>query len=366
MSQSAPPPLPTAAARLTAMAGRFAEALRAEQLRLPDAFASLEAIGPLTVTASGRRLEPARLTRHPGEPRLVKIGLSGDLAPDQAVLTETRARLQGQRAKNDLPSKIKRYLLAPDRHKLARIAGYLGSKLRARRAPPFGAPVAGGDKGWALVPGVNFWQGDDGLWRCTDHGAIYEALLTSHAVRYTSQGSTDLYTNSCAAALFRIMGDRGGDQAPAWREALWAGAAYFSGLRQHPRQRLESDHREFDYGPLRLALGAEAAAPSAGWTNYDPVNVYGLRYFNDALAGDASRRGLILGVLERNQRRDGLLADNFAGNAVVSADLTYHQYALAMLCLGNARVNDPRADRISEKALACSLAQLLATGENLS
>ena len=362
MSQTAPQLRPDAVPRLEAMAGRCAEALRAEQVRLPQSFATLEEIGPLVVTASGRRLEPARLVRHPEQPRLVKIGLSGDVVPDEAVLAETRARLKGQRAKNDLLSKIKRYLLTPDRHKLARILGFIGSRLRARRAPPFGAAAAGTDKGWGLVPGVNFWQGDDGLWRCTDHGAVYEHLLTSHAVRYPSQVGTDLYTNSGAAALFRLMGERGGETA-AWRDALWASATYFSGLRQHPRQRLESDHREFDYGPLRLALGAEAASPSAGWTNYDPVNVYGLRYFNDALAGDASRRRLILGVLARNQRADGLLSDNFAGNAVASADLTYHQYALAMLCLGNAIVRDPRADRIIEKALACSAAQLLETGE---
>ena len=362
MSQSAPKLRHDAPSRLEAMAERCALGLRAEQIRLPQSFASLEEIGPLTVTASGRRLEPARLTRHPEQPRLVKIGIEGDIVPDEAVLAETRARLRGQRAKNDMVSKIKRYLLAPGRHKLARIAGFAGSRLRARRAPAFGAPAAGSDKGWALVPGVNFWQGDDGLWRCTDHGAIYEHLLTSHAVRYPSQVGTDLYTNSCAAALFRIMGERGGETA-AWRDALWASATYFSGLRQHPRQRLESDHREFDYGPLRLALGAEAASPSAGWTNYDPVNVYGLRYFNDALAGDTSRRGLILGVLARHQSRDGLLRDNFAGNAVDSADLTYHHYCLAMLCLGNALVRDAQADRIIEKALACSLANLLETGE---
>ncbi len=347
--------------RLEAMAGRFAQALRREQLRLTESFPSLEAIGALVVTASGRRLEPARLTRHPGQPRLVKIGLSGDIVPPESVLAETSARLRGQRSKNDLASKVRRYLLASDRYKLARITGFAGSRLRAKRAPAFGAAAAGSDKSWALVPGVNFWQGDDGLWRCTDHGAVYEELLTSHAVRYPSQVGTDLYTNSCAAALFRFMSERGGD--PSWREALWASATYFTGLRQHPRQRLESDHREFDYGPLRLALGAEAAAPSSGWTNYDPVNVYGLRYFNDALSGDASRRRLSLGVLERNQRRDGLLSDNFAGNAVASADLTYHQYCLAMLCLGNALVGDLRTDRIIEKALACSLDALLETGE---
>ena len=365
MTQPAPELRSDAITRLEAMAGRCALALRAEQIRMAEAFTSLEAIGPLVVTAGGRRLEPARLTRHPQHPRLVKIGLEGDIVPDGAVLAETHARLKGQRAKNDLVSKIKRYLLASDRYKLARILGFVGSRLRARRAPPFGAPAAGSDKSWALVPGLNFWQDNDGLWRCSDHGAIYEHLLTSHAVRYPSQIGTDLYTNACAAALFRFMDDRGGDRGgePGWREALWASASYFSGLRRHPRQRLESDHREFDYGPLRLALGAEAAAPSAGWTNYDPVNVYGLRYFNDALAGDASRRGLILGVLERNQSRDGLLRDNFAGNAVGSADLTYHQYALAMLCLGNAIVRDPRADRIIEKALACSVANLLETGE---
>ncbi|MEI6559673.1 MAG: hypothetical protein WCO00_14820 [Rhodospirillaceae bacterium] len=343
------------------MAARVAGALCREQVRLEGSFAGLDEIGPLQATAGGRCLEPARLTRHPGQPRLVKIGLAGDIVPDPAALAETSARLKGQRAKNDLVSKLRRYLVAPDRYKLARIRGYFGSRLRARRAPPFGAPAAGSDKGWALVPGVNFWQGDDGRWRCTDHGAVYELLLTSHAVRYPSQVGTDLYTNSCAAALFRIMADRSGE--PAWREALAASLAYFTGLRRHPRQRLESDHREFDYGPLRLALGADAAAPSLGWTNYDPVNVYGLRYFNDSLTGDASRRNLILGVLEHNQSRDGLLRDNFAGNAVASADLTYHQYALAMLCLGNARVGDSRADRIIEKALACSVAQLLETGE---
>ena len=347
--------------RLEAMAERCADALCAEQIRLPRSFATLEEIGPLVVTASGRRLEPARLVHHPEEPRLVKIGLSGDVVPDAAALAETRARLKGQRAKNDLRSKIKRYLLTRDRHKLARITGFLGSKLRARKAPAFGAPAAGGDKAWGLVPGVNFWRGDDGGWRCTDHGAVYEHLLTNHAVRYPSQVGTDLYTNSCAAALFRHMADRSG--APAWREALEASGVYVHGLRQHRRQRLESDHREFDYGPLHLAFGPEGAAPSAGWTNYDPVNVYGLRYFNAALAGDRARLPLILGVLEANQRADGLLADNFAGNAVESADLTYHQYCLAMLCLGNAILRAPRADRIIEKALACSLDALLATGE---
>ncbi len=353
-------------ARLETMAGRFAEAMRREQIRLPQSFASLDEIPALRVTASGRHLEPIRLTRHPGQPRLVKIGLSGDIVPDTAVLGETRARLVGQRSKNDVGSKIKRYLLTPDRYKLARIAGYAGARLRARRAPPFGAAAAGSDKSWALVPGVNFWQGTDGLWRCSDHGAIYEALLTSHAVRYPSQVGTDLYTNSCAAALFRAMIDRAGTTDPAslvWTEALAASACYFAGLRQHPRQRLESDHREFDFGPLYLAFGAETAAASAGWTNYDPVNVYGLRYFNDSLVGCSSRRRMTLSVLKQNQSNDGLLRDNFSGNAVASADLTYHQYALAMLCLGNARVNDPRADKIIEKALICSATQLLSNGE---
>ena len=355
-------PQTTLRRRLDTMAGRCASALAAQQVRMPEGFPSLGEIGSLPATIGGRRLEPARLTRHPQEPRLIKIGLSDDLVPDPEVLAETRTRLKGQRARNGVFDKMRRYLLTPDRHTLARLAGFLGSKLRARRAPPFGAAAAAKDKAWALVPGVNFWQDDDGRWRCSDHGAIYERRLTSRALRYPSQVGADLYTNSCAAALFRRMADKGGD--PVWAEALTASADYFAGLGRHPRQRLESDHREFDYGPLRIAFGdGVAAAAAAGWTNYDPVNVYGLRYYNAALAGDAARRSLCLDVLEANQRPDGLLADNFAGNAVDSADLTYHQYALAMLCLGNALVADRRADGIIQKALACSVANLLSNGE---
>ena len=354
--------LASLARRLEAMAGRCAAALAAKQVRLPGSFPDLAEIGSLPVTASGRRLEPMRVTRHPQEPRLVKIGLSGDLVPGPEVLAETRARLKDQRARNGLLGKMRRYLLNPNHHTLARLAGFFASKLRARRAPPFGAAATAKDKAWAQVAGINFWRGDDGRWRCTDHGAVYERRLTSHALRYPSQVGADLYTNSCAAALFRSMATNSGD--PTWTEALTASANYFAGLGLHPRQRLESDHREFDYGPLRLAFGdGAAAAAAAGWTNYDPVNVYGLRYYNAALAGDTARRRFCLAVLQANQRPDGLLADNFAGNAVDSADLTYHQYALAMLCLGNALVGDRRADAIIEKALACSATNLLSTGE---
>ncbi|MEI8393467.1 MAG: hypothetical protein WCF85_01940 [Rhodospirillaceae bacterium] len=355
---------PQACARIEAMVRRFAGALLETQITLPDSFESLDALPELAAIRSGvRRLEAGRVTRHPRIPGLVKVGLSGDRLPDAAALAETLARRQGQRDKHGVVSKVRRYLLAPDRHKLARIIGYFGSRRRRRFAPPFGAPTAATDKDWALVPGVNFLQGEDGRWRCSDDGAIYETHLTTRSQHYPSQVGTDLYTNSCAAALFRFMQERTGDAV--WRRGLEGCARYFAALPAHPRQRLESDHREFDYGPVRLALGAEAAARFAGWVDYDPVNVYGLRWFNEALIGgeDRKRRAVILGVLEANQTADGLLRDNFSGNAAESTDLTYHQYALAMLCLGNARLREPRADRIIERALGYSLDQLLVNGE---
>ncbi|CAK0758244.1 putative Hepar_II_III_N domain-containing protein [Azospirillaceae bacterium] len=357
------------------MVSRFGQALYAAQIVAPDGFNSLEQIDNRTITRSGRRLSPERITHHPSLPRLVKIGLNNDQTLSAEAVAETTARLQKQRAKNNFHSKIHRYLLTPDRHKSARILGYLASRARARQAPEFGAPTPCSDKAWGMIPGVNFWQNDDGLWRCSDHGAIYETYLTSHAVRYPSQVGSDLYTNSCAAAVFHFLAQRSQNtqQAERWTEALADIAHYLSHLRLHPRQRLESDHREFDFGPIFLALGAEAAAPWLGWSNYDPVNVYGLRYFNEALLAQSvspkekpaleRRIALILRTLEKNQTRQGLLQDNFSGNAVASTDLTYHQYALAMLCLGNARLRNPRADAIISKAIDYSARQTLANGE---
>ena len=224
------------------------------------------------------------------------------------------------------------------------------------------------DTNWNRIPGVNFLRVDDEYFECVDHGGIYEDRLTSSSTKYPSQVGMDLYTSSSAAYLFDwcLSHDQNGYRS--WAEAVASARRFFDSFHSVPRQRIEFDHREFDYAPLHLTFGHSVSNRFRGWTNYDPVNVYALRWDN-IVHGDESRMRrlikatLIKKALLRNQHACGLLPDNFRGSVRDSVDLTYHQFSLACLALGNWRAQDAKIDKIIRKGLSYSLATQLPTGE---
>jgi hypothetical protein len=144
---------------------------------------------------------------------------------------------------------------------------------------------------------------------------------------------------------------------------------FFLSFFHHPRQRLEFNHREFDFTAVTLTFGPLFAAPFSGWTRYDPVNVFGLRWDNLAHGEEKHplrhhlKKILIKAILLLNQAPSGLIADNFRGRTRDSADLTYHHYCLAGLCMGNQTLRDPTVDKIICKGVLFSLKYQLADGE---
>ncbi len=346
---------------------RQAKFLLGRQIIVPADPHGVEELDGVPAVRSGELvLQTARLAENPGYPGLVKIGLSGDVHTDPASTEKAAATRRNLKARQQISSKIARYLLSDRPHKLRRILGYGFGRVRDQFYRPMGPPHNCIDTAWALVPGVNFWQAEDAHLVCIDRGAVYETYLTTHGSPYPSQVGSDLYSNACAAYLFRFMWERTGE--PVWRISKEDMGHYLADLFKYPRQRLEFDSREFKFGPIFLTYGNDAAAAYGGSTNYDPVNVFGLRYYNLSLVYrgsvlDRLKKFIIAYVVARNQTGEGLLADNFRGANVESSDLTYHCYCLAMLCLGNAGLRSRFVDSVICRALHFSLEQQLANGE---
>jgi len=352
--------------RIESLVERFAGFAIARQVICPGSFPTLDALAGRSVSRSGTLIiEGQRVAFNEVEPSLAKLGLVGDILVTARDHEDTLVRTREKAVRLTLASKVRRRLLGDDGHKGARLAGYLGARWRRLRYPPISSPGSAKDRAWAFVPGLNFLREADGSWRCTDHGAIYEDFLVGRDLRYPSQVGADLYTSSCALAVFDHMALNTGEAR--WFEAIAAGQSYISNLAAHRRQRLEHDHREFDYAPIVKALGSGKAGQFGGWTDYDPVNVFALRYYNLALSADSAKtralRRTCLQVVRRNQTAEGMIQDNFGGNTIDSVDLTYHQYALAMLCLGNTILRDPRADAVILKALQYSRREALRDGQ---
>jgi hypothetical protein len=348
---------------------RCAEFLLSRQVVAPAVVSSLEDLEGRPATRSGdARLESRRISAHQSDNRLFKVGVSTDVNVDSPGLDATiKARADLDR-RLTVGSKIRRYLIGSRPYKLRRIIRYgLGRALEAlykrmRQGPR--SPCR--DIPWGHVAGVNYRKESASMYRCLDRGAIYENWLTTRWTPYPSQVGSDLYTSACAARVFQWMHERTGDVR--WQHACDELRQYFAGFFDGVRQRIEFDHREFAYGPLLRAFGAELAAGFAGWTRYDPVNVFGLRLYNLGMSykptlANAFKLWLIAAVVRRNQSGEGLIADNFRGMCVRSADLTYHHYALAMLCLGNSRIGSRAIDATITRGIAFSLRQQLCTGE---
>ncbi|TFH72262.1 hypothetical protein E3V39_11755 [Gammaproteobacteria bacterium LSUCC0112] len=333
------------------------------QVIFPNAVASLADLDEKPALRNGRVFDATRTSRNSKQPRLWKVGLKLDvLVNEDDVLRTMRARQTLMRQRR-LFSKLERYLTIGSQNRFRRVLGFTLGKLRHRifNSQVYNPHI---DNEWALVAGVNFWECEDGTFVCVDHGAIYEDFLTTDSSRFPSQVGTDLYTTSNSAFLFKWMMQR--DLSSDWSIALDATKRYFEGFYVTPRQRLEFDHREFDYGALRLAFGCDLAAPFAGWTAYDPVNVFGLRWDNMALAPESKsviRKAIARWVISLNQTHDGLIMDNHLGRAVNSGDLTYHQYCLAGLVLGNIVHADKKIDQVIKSGLKYSLAFQLPNGE---
>lgn len=341
----------------------WARWLFARQVKFDCSVRALSELIGRSALRNGRQFDVSGIFQNHRQPRLWKVGLVGDLLlseSDRTCTREARKKLTSQRG---VVNKLRRYLFSESGHRVLRIFGYVSGRLRHRL---LGTTVFNPhtDTEWALVPGVNFWRLDDNSFICIDHGAIYEDLLTTNASRYPSQVGIDLYTSSNAAYLFKWMSER--DSSSNWSDALSSSKRYFADFYSFPRQRLEFDHREFDYTALRLAFDHNVAAPFAGWTAYDPVNVFGLRWDNLAQAPverTVIRLALARWMVTHHQTSEGLIRDNHLGRAVHAGDLTYHQYCLAGLALGNAVLADPKIDRVIRLGLRFSISMQLPNGE---
>jgi hypothetical protein len=325
--------------------------------------ADLTVLAGQTALRSGRVFDTSCVIQNAHNSRLWKVGVVGDttLSEDDSVHTRNvRKKLKVQRG---LLSKVQRYLLSFAQNRLNRIFGFAAGRVRHKLFTTNSCNPHT-DTEWALVPGVNFLELDDGSYICADYGAIYEDYLTTDASRYPSQVGIDLYTSSNAAYLFKWMSER--DSSNVWGDALSAAEVYFRTFYDTPRQRLEFDHREFDFTALYLAFGPSLARAFSGWTAYDPVNVFGLRWDNMAQvpeARSAARLAVVRWMVSHHQTADGLIRDNHLGRAVDAGDLTYHQYCLAGLALGNTVLEDAQVDLIIQRGLAYSTSLQLPNGE---
>jgi hypothetical protein len=333
------------------------------QVVFNQAVSSLATLDGEEALRSGRLFDATLINQNPRNPRLWKVALVDDVTISLADQTRTRSIRQKLTYQRGLFSKYQRYLHSASKDRLRRIVGFVAGRIRHKL---FSIKVRNPhiDTDWALVPGVNFLELDDGSFICADYGAIYEDNLTTDPSRYPSQVGIDLYTSSNAAYLFKWMSER--DSTNVWGDALSAAEVYFRSFFGTSRQRLEFDHREFDFTALYLAFGPLVARSFSGWTAYDPVNVFGLRWDNmaqDPEARSAIRLAVARWMVSHHQTSDGLIRDNHLGRAVDAGDLTYHQYCLAGLALGNAVLEDAEVDRIIQLGLTYSTALQLPNGE---
>jgi len=334
-----------------------------QQVVFNTVITDLTGLAGQTALRSGQAFDTSRVFQNAHNPQLWKVGVIGDVTVSDDVRLRTLRARKKLIAQRGLFSKFQRYLLDAAPNRFRRIVGFAAGRVRHQlfstkaRNPHI-------DIEWALIPGVNFLQLNDGTFVCADYGAIYEDYLTTDANRYPSQVGIDLYTSSNAAYLFKLMSET--DSSSMWDDALSAAECYFRTFFNIPRQRLEFDHREFDYAALSFAFGSSIARTFVGWTAYDPVNVFGLRWDNmaqDPKERSAARLALARWMVSHHQTTDGLIKDNHMGRAVDAGDLTYHQYCLAGLALGNAIFEDAEVDRVIQRGLAYSTSLQLPNGE---
>ena len=341
----------------------WAHWLFAQQISFDHSVTCLSELSKKPALRDGRLFDVSRIVQNSHNPRLWKVGLVDDslLSNDECLRTRTaRQKLKDQRG---IYNKLQRHLFGAAPNRLRRIVEFSAGRVRHQLFSTK-ARNPHTDTEWSLVPGVNFLELDDGSFICADYGAIYEDYLTTDSSRYPSQVGIDLYTSSNAAYLFKWMSER--DSSNVWDDALSAAEVYFRSFYDTPRQRLEFDHREFDFTALYLAFGPSLARSFSGWTTYDPVNVFGLRWDNmaqDSEARSATRLAVARWMVSHHQTTDGLIRDNHLGRAVDAGDLTYHQYCLAGLALGNAVIEDAEVDRIIQRGLGYSTALQLPNGE---
>ena len=341
----------------------WAEWLLERQVTFNTPISSLHELKVHSALHGGRMFDTSRIARNPWNTHLWKVGLIGDVILGDGERLSTLKVRQGLENRSRFLSKFQRHLAGHSPSRLRRIAYFSLGKLIHHNfcSANFNPHI---DIDWALVPGVNFLEQGDGSFLCIDYGSIYEDFLTTDSCRYPSQVGIDLYTTSNAAYLFKWMHDFCG--SAKWNVALSATKAYFQRFYQTPRQRLEFDHREFNYTALRITFGKFFTVPFQGWTFYDPVNVFGLRWDNMAQAPEIRtkmRMAVSRWMIVHNQTRDGLIRDNHLGRAIEANDLTYHQYCLASLALGNIIIKDEKIDRVVQLGLRYSVSLQLANGE---
>ena len=341
----------------------YARGLLSRQINFDTSVKTLSDLSGRAALRNGRKFDTELIVQNSRNHQLWKVALVDDVLVSDRHRLRTRTARQQLQARRSIFSKLRRYFFSSADRRFVRLWGYVSARVRHffledKTVHPHR------DIEWAHVNGVNFWQQDDGTYICVDHGAIYEDFLATDTNRFPSQVGSDLYTSSNAAYLFKWMADR--EASVEWFDAVSSAQSYFLNFYHYPRQRLEFDHREFDFTALRLTFDRNIFSPFAGWTVYDPVNVFGLRW--DYLAQAPEERTVIRMATTRlmvtlNQSKDGLIRDNHMGRAVHAGDLTYHHYCLAGLALGNAVLDDPLIDRVVQKGLLFSISMQLPNGE---
>lgn len=185
---------------------------------------------------------------------------------------------------------------------------------------------------------------------CIDTGGIYDTNLNSEGRALPPQVPVDCYSTEYAAYVFFWMWRR--THKVEWWQACIRAVEFFLKTSQFPYTHTMFDHYEFKVLPLAALvydIEKEATLPTEfpllevravlrdQWYSYDPVNVSALRVANGVLCRTLGILYLKSKVhrsvkrIRNNQTAQGLIQDNTGGAVVQSADLTYHQFALACL-----------------------------------
>lgn len=288
---------------------------------------------------------------------LYKVSLENDFTLPTEMTIDLKKTRSLQNKNKTITSKLKKYF--GKRNFFYRSFGFINGNL-AHILFNKNTKNPNTDSNWALVPGINFLYIPQKGYLCIDYGGIYEDYLTSQNKRYPSQVGTDLYTSSMAAYIFFHYKNK-----EPFNDSYDSSYSYFLNYHNYHRQRLEFDHKEFDYAPLTLAFGENFSAKFYGWTKYDPINVYGLRLHNENLKtkNNFLRKAFIFFKLFFNQTKSGLIRDNHMGRSINSIDLTYHQFTIAELILANFHKKKNIFDKIILKGINFSVNMSLQNGE---
>ena len=340
----------------------WAEYLLSQQIIFDEDIDSLDELKDVIALRNGRKFDATSINQNEKYPDLWKIGLINDIVTSNEqneLIINYRRKLKTNRS---LLSKISRHVNFNSFETIYKVLGFFKWKIVGilfyGRVKNLNVDIK-----WAQVRGVNFVKMSNGKFRCIDHGAIYEDYLTTNATRYPSQIGADLYTTSCAAAIFHKMSKK--TREAKWESGLQSAKIYYERY-DHVRQRLETDHSEFNFAPVSVAFEDDTKSNFDLWCDYSPVNVFALRWLNVAFGSRKSsviEKSLIKQVLRANQTHDGLIQDNFSGRLINCNDITYHNYALACLAIGNAYLKDETINKILTRGLNYSISLQLATGQ---